>query len=384
MGSISPTASQKVYDLIDVNEIRDREITLHGLVNANVAYTIYHDETNNIRRLRVRSDGLNVREPKCFVLGGVAHRGAPHALPVDDLRAALRIQKNAPEIKMKHVATGEFLDLLNAPRLQTFLDWLAGQALFIHYSALDPLYWSIVDIVDSILTEYGEPALFGVNIELKSDLYTILRYDYEGTVDLFQRYTYPDVGHQRRATFVAELLDVLELRRELLEHLNYMMLKGILEIAAQIDALPYLEDEAPNVLIDSFAPFYVQRICLFKNSDLILDVEEVVKEYFSGIHFADGDRELNHFRFALSHDETGIQLADVVTGLLGKFFTFICAISATELVVKRQNLNPQQRLTLRALSGLLNQSIAENKAFAHFVLSLEDQAKAGFFLDAPL
>ena len=370
--------------MIDVNEIRDREIELHGLVNANVAYTIYHDETNNIRRLHLRLDGLNVREPKCFVLGGVAHRGAPHALPVDDLRTALCIQKNAPEIKLRHVATGDFLDLLNAPRLQTFLDWLAGQVLFIHYSVLDPLYWSIVDIVDSILTEYGEPKLLGLNIELKSDLYTILRYDYEGTVDLFQRYTYPNVGQGRRAAFVAELLDVLELRRELLDHFSYMMLKGILEIAARIDSLPYLEDEAPNVLIDSFAPFYAQRICLFKNSDLILDVEEVVKQYLSGMRFADGDRELKHFRFALSHDETGIQLADVVTGLLGKFFAFICATSATELAVTRRGLNPQQRRTLRALSGLLDRSIAENKAFAHFVLSLEDQEKAGFFLDAPL
>lgn len=382
--SASTNSSQKADDLIDVNEIRDREIALHGLANADVAYTIYHDETNNIRRLHVRSDGLNVREPKCFVLGGIAHRGGPHALPVEDLRVALRIQKNAPEIKLKHVATGEFLDLLNAPRLETFLDWLDRRGLFIHYSVLDPLYWSIVDIVDSILTEYGQPKLFGLNIELKSDLYTILRHDYDGTVDLFQRYTYPDVGQERRAAFVAELLDLLELRRDLLDHVNYMMLKGVLEIAARIDALPYLEDETPNVLIDGFAPFYMQRICLFKNSDLILDVEDVVKHYLSGKRFADGDRELHHFRFALSHDETGIQLADVVTGLLGKFFSLICATDVTELADMRRGLNAQQKRTLKALSGLLDRSIAENKAFAHYVLSLEDQRKAGFFLDAPL
>ncbi len=370
--------------MIDVNEIRDCEIALHELANADVAYTIYHDETNNIRRLHVRSDGLNVREPKCFVLGGVAHRGAPRALPIDDLRAALRIQKNAPEIKLKHVATGEFLDLLNAPRLETFLDWLIKQGLFIHYSALDPLYWSIVDIVDSILTEYGEPRLFALNINLKSDLYTILRPDYDGTVDLFQRYTYPDVGRERRAVFVAELLDLLQQRRDLLQHFNYMMLKGVLEIAERIDALPYLEDETPHVLIDSFAPFYIQRICLFKNSDLILDVEDVVKQYLSGTHFADGDRELRHFRFALSHDEIGIQIADVVTGLLGKFFSFICTTSAPELAVTRRALSAQQKRTLTGLNGLLDRSIEENKAFAHYVLSPEDQEKAGFFLDAPL
>jgi hypothetical protein len=367
-----------------VNDIRDPEILLHDLSNVDAVYTIYHDQTNNIRRLHVRSDGLNVREPQCFVLGGVAHRGAPRALPLDDLRAALRIQKNTPEIKLKHVAAGEFLDLLNALRLETYLDWLDGQELYVHYSVLDPLYWSIVDILDSILTEYQEPRLFALNMPLKNDLYTVLRHDYDGTVDLFQRFTYPDVGRKRRAAFVAELLELLEQRRDLLAYFNYMMLKGVLEIAERINSLPYLEDEAPNVLIDSFAPFYMQRICLFKNSELILDVEDVVKQHLAGTRFFDGDRELKHFRFALSHDEPGIQVADVLTGLLGKFFSFVCATDAAELAVTRRSLSTQQKRTLGMLSGLLNRSIGENKAFAHSVLSLEDQEKAGFFLDAPM
>jgi len=34
---------------------------------------------------------------------------------------------------------------------------VADQGLYVHYSVLDPLYWSIVDIVDSILTEHGDP-----------------------------------------------------------------------------------------------------------------------------------------------------------------------------------------------------------------------------------
>jgi len=64
-------------------------------------------------------------------LGGVAHRGAPRALPIDDLRVALRIQKNAPEIKLKQVA--EPLDLLNTPRLEIFHDRLDGQDLVVQF-----------------------------------------------------------------------------------------------------------------------------------------------------------------------------------------------------------------------------------------------------------
>ncbi len=370
--------------MIDVNHMRDREIAFHKLANADAAYTIYYDETNNIRRLHVRSDGLNVRRPQCFVLGGVAHQGAPRDLALDELRGALRMQKNATEIKLKHIGSGGFLDLLNTPRLEAFLDWVVGQGLFIHYSVLDPLYWSIVDVVDSMLTEYGEPRLFALSMNLKNDLYTVLRHDYDETVDLFRRFTYPDVGRKRRTAFVAELLELLDKRHELLVRFNYMMLKGVLEIAERIESLPYLEDEEPNVLIDSFAPFYMQRICLFKNSELIFDVEDVVKQQLAGTRFLDGDRELKHFRFAISHDETGIQVADVVTGLLGKFFSFVCATDASKLAAARRSLSAQQKRTLGILSGLLDRSIAENKAFVHFVLGLEDQEKAGFFLDAPV
>lgn len=368
--------------MIDVNEIRDREIALHDLASVNGVYTIYCDETNNIRRLHVRSDGLNVREPQCFVLGGVAHTGTSRALPLDDLRSALRIQKTAAEIKLKHVAPGDFLDLLNAPKLEIFLEWLLKQGLFVHYSVLDPLYWSIVDVVDSIL--YRERKLVLAHMDLKNDLYTVLRYDYDGTVDLFQRFTYPDVGRERRPAFVAELLELLEQRSDLLAHFNYMMLKGLLQIAQRTDPLPYLEDEEPNVLIESFAPFYMHRICLFKNSELILDVEDVVKQHIAATRFVDGDRELKHFRFALSHDETGIQVSDIVAGLLGKFFSFVCTTSAYELSATRRGLSVQQKRTLKMLSELLDRSIARNKAFAHFVLSLEDQHKASFFLDAPI
>ncbi|RWK53976.1 MAG: hypothetical protein EOR45_37800 [Mesorhizobium sp.] len=77
-----------------------------------------------------------------------------------------------------------------------------------------------------------------------------------------------------------------------------MMLKGVLQIAGGLDALPYLDDEPPNVLIESFAPFYVQRLCLFKNSQHIFDVEEVVKAYLERTSFIDGDDELKHFRFS--------------------------------------------------------------------------------------
>lgn len=112
---------------------------------------LYHDETNNIKKLRHDAQGLNVAEPAIFVLGGIVHSGTPRPLDIGPLRNAMRIHTSADEIKLKHVAKGEFLDLLKSDKLTTFLKWISDSGLVVHYHALDPLYWSLIDIIDSIL-----------------------------------------------------------------------------------------------------------------------------------------------------------------------------------------------------------------------------------------
>jgi hypothetical protein len=156
--------------LIDIDEIRDAHIGAFGLSKADETYTFYHDETNNIKKLRLDAQGLNVAEPAIFVLGGIVHSGAPRALDIQPLRDAMRIQASADEIKLKHVAKGEFLELLKSDKLTTFLKWISDSGLVVHYHALDPLYWSPVDIMDSILYRLGEPRLMALHAVLKADL----------------------------------------------------------------------------------------------------------------------------------------------------------------------------------------------------------------------
>jgi hypothetical protein len=367
--------------MIDVNEIRKFDIALNELTEADAVYTIYYDETNNIRRLHTRADGLNVSEPRYFVIAGIAHRGVPRELTIDDLRQRCRIQKTTKDIKLEHIAKGDFLQVLRAQKLETFLRWLLERDFFVHYSVMDPIYWSIVDIIDSILTEYGKPEIYPAHWQLKDTLYNILRVDQLDTVNLFRRYSYPDVGNQRRNDFLSELRMRLEAREHLLGHFEYMMLKGVLQIAEKLNALPYLEDEQPNVLVDSFGPFYIGRICLFKNSYHVLDVEKVIEEYIGEQVFMDGDRELTTYRFAVSHDEPGVQVSDVIAGLLGKFFALIQTSGQDQLHRIVKNLNTLQKMNLGLLKRLIDRSVAENKAFAHRVLSLEDQQRAALLLD---
>lgn len=87
---------------------------MHGLTSVDDVRTFYHDETNNIHKPQVTADGLNVTAPKVFALGGVVHAGSPHAIDITPLRAAMRIQNSATEIKLEHVAKGDFLALLSS------------------------------------------------------------------------------------------------------------------------------------------------------------------------------------------------------------------------------------------------------------------------------
>jgi hypothetical protein len=45
-------------------------------------------------------------------------------------------------------------------------------------------------------------------------------------------------------------------------------------------------------------------------------------------------------------------------------------------------LSAQQKRNLVLLKELLDRSLEENSAFAHFILSLEDQERAAFFLSS--
>lgn len=51
-----------------------------------------------------------------------------------------------------------------------------------------------------------------------------------------------------------------------------------------------------------------------------------------------------------------------------------------ELAELRQGVNSQQEQNLALLRAVLDRSLEENPAFAHYILSAEDQRRAAFFL----
>lgn len=366
--------------MVDIDEFRGSQIRMYGLTNADRSYTFYHDETNNIRKLHVDARGLNVAELKVFVLGGVVHDGLPRHIDIQPLRAAMRIQKTAPEIKLEHVAKGGFLDLLRSAKLTIFLRWITDNGLMIHYQELDPLYWSIVDIIDSILSKLRDRALYQHHALLKSDLAEVLRSNLPATINLFHRYGYPDLGPQNRKPFLNELIALLEHYSDVLPAPNAMVLKDVLKAGRGLDSLDFIEGYPPNMLIDDFSTFYQGRIAIFKHATHVLDMEPSIQERFQQTPLTSGGKPVTHYRFADSKAEPGIQLADIVVGVLAKMHSYFTETPPDEVAADRAALTGTSLQNVEHLRDLLAASHDANIAFLHHISSMRDLNKLDLFL----
>lgn len=367
--------------MTDVDPLRDDVMGYFGLQGTDREYTFYYDETNNVRRLHLTGGKLNITAPDCFVLGGIVHAGRPRPLDVGELHMNLGLQATTAEMKLKHIGKGDFLSILASDRVGPLFDWLEKEDLHLHYEVIDILYWSIIDVIDSILSDPSAVFLGTIGPQLKNSLYDLLRDDVAGTAELLGRYDYPNVGSDRRKAFMNELLDLAQFREDLLDPFSYQMLKGVLRMGAKMERLVFLEDEAPNVLIENFGPFFVNRIITFAEATHILDREVVVERYIASQNLAYRGKPLTNFRFADSASEGGIQVSDLLSGFLGKFFSYVNRTTADEISSDLARLPEPSRRNLAQFALLMDRSTDACPAFAHYVLAMEDQRRAALILE---
>jgi hypothetical protein len=366
--------------LIDIDDWRDKQIRLHGLIGTDAKATFYYDETNNIRTLYIGDQGLNVAELKVFVLGGVVHRGEPRLLDLLPLRTAMQIQKTAPEIKLEHVAKGSFLDLLRSQRLATFLRWLMDSGLIIHYYDLDPFYWSVVDIVDSLLPGIDNPMLMLHHVWLKSDLSEVLRVDAAATVSLFHRHGYPGLTPEAREPFLRELIQLFDAHSRVIPVPNAGLLRELLRAGLELDELTFIEGDTPHRLIEDFSMFYLTRIAVFNRATHILDMEELIRDRLGTLRITRGGQPATHFRFVDSKAEPGIQLSDVVVGLLGKMHTYLTMTPRDKVAKDRDALAGISIENAELLRDCISRSHDQNIVFLNHVASQYDLQKIDVFL----
>ena len=361
---------------IDVDEWREPAIPLYNLPRNDEVRTLYYDETNNHGTVRLVDGGTNMPDPKPFVLGGIAHSGSPRPIDISLLRAAMRVKDEVKELKTEYVAWGDFPAMLGSQRLATFLSWIEAENFLIHFVAVDPIYWAIVDIVDSIPTAWqrGPEA----NRLLKNNLLRVVRCDLTASLDVLRRHAFPAIDPGRIRAFFDDLISIAK-RTVSIDPLRRMILAEFLAEGRDLEALKMLYDE-PDVLMTRFDCLFIHRICVFKHSVQIFDREENVARNLSRMRFVERGRKVDFFHFSHSHEEPGVQLSDVVVGLLGACLSWLRGMDRNAIDAFLAGLNETQENNRRALSALIDRSDAASPAFSQYVLGNDDITRFVRFL----
>lgn len=353
---------------------------LFPLRNWNLPIRLYHDETNNIRRLTLSELGLNVPDNKTFVIGGVALMLGAEIAGWSQLRQLLQIQPSAPEIKFEHLAKSSYEDALGSRKLASFLQWLLDQNIMIHYSALDPLYWSILDIIESLQAD-DRFEINGYHMELKSELQHAVLQNLPGFLALLHCFSYPNLQREQVRSFIEAVLDFVNGHVPQDRSAATWLLKQTLRRAARLPALElvFLHGNEPGELIADFSVHFMRGIYVFKNASHVFDEETYIQKVLAKLELREGERRLD-YRFADSKAEQGIQLSDVVAGLLGRHFSYLKDHSLTELMRRKAGFNDVQLASLARLRQLIDRSDAFSDGLLHVLMPLDTTFKNNAFL----
>jgi hypothetical protein len=357
----------------DIESMRLMEIKLHDLKNTDKVFTIFYDETNNIRKMYLTEDGnLNVKELNNFVLGGVAYLGENKNINLAELRSHLKLQDNVKELKLKNIAKGNFLDVISSSNTTVFLDFLKKHDLFLHYNHIDLLYWSIVDIIDSILVGEQDPLQMYL-FSLKANLYEIIKHDLKNALGIMSKYNYPNLSSKDIGAFLQKMLRLIQINNANLEEMNLNLLK--LLFSREQNELPFIQGYKTRELIDNFSPFYRQRLTMFKNATHIFDEEPAIVELFKEDSWINSARK-GKFRFSTSEREAGIQLSDITVGLLGKMYSYLRFSDHSKIEEDYKKLKPTGIENLKILKELLDRTENLSLAFIHHCASSIDIQKS--------
>ena len=362
---------------IDVSYLRT--IGLDFMQNIHKRYTLYYDETNNIRRLTLTESGLNHDALDCFVLGGIALEPGAVLSDIAALRALLRIQDSAPEMKLKHLVQGDYAACLDSRKVEQFLTWLLKAPVYIHYSNFSVLNWSIVDLIDSLIVSERFRHLGYAHDALKNELHALVRLDPLGYFRLLKTFNYPNVAVERIEEFVNAVRAFLFRNGFLFRNTATMMLCDLLKDAACDTTLDFLVGNDSNILVDSFDTVFLHRLATFTSAVHVFDEEPQIRMSLKKERIVVGGQTIA-YSFANSRDEPAIQVSDVLCGILGKHFSYMEKRSIEQLEAWSANLSDQQRRNVALLAELTDKADEECHALIFNQAPNDSKAKSLWFL----
>ena len=140
---------------VESRDVMEQELyDMWGIKNKE-RYIFYYDESNNWRKFWVDDVKMqfNVDYTADFVLAGVVKKKDENIIAsLEMFRQPLKLQGNVNEIKFnKHFSKRDFFECVEERRLFEILSWINASPLYIHYFLVNNLYYTLVEIFDSVV-----------------------------------------------------------------------------------------------------------------------------------------------------------------------------------------------------------------------------------------
>jgi len=358
----------------ETKEFRLMSKKMFNLKGLDDKLNFFYDETNNIRKYHLKEDKFNESIKTNFILGGIVldEEQKPDIKPLFD---SFGLQKNVIEVKLKNIAKGDFLKCLNSTHLQSIFNFLNKNNIFIHYSSLNFLYFSTVDIIDSLIEATGIHYDPYFNRALKNDLYIGIKNNINKLTTVFYDYEYPNIKEDKVISFIEELIKTFNSEPKSTGNMTILML---LNKSKETKNLFYIMNETNHSLIKDFTQLYSRTLYMFINSEHFFDKEDSIEPLIGELNITYDNSKIENYSFIDSRDNLLIQLSDIIVGLIGKFYNYINDTPLEQLRANIESLNNIQRDTLKLFNKLLYDSERKNKAYIYLTISNDELKKIEF------
>lgn len=239
---------------MDVDEYRKMISELSDLSLFDENYSFYYDETGNIRKFRLTEDGVNAEEgiANDFILGGVLFKGDTPPCDIDKLFDGLKI--NILEIKFKTLAGRgvNFWTAISKKPIQQFFSWLESSGLYVHYATLNNMYFSIVDMVDSLFVTQPQ---FNFSPEwvqvLKASWHRFAVTHIDEILPILHSYNYPSLDKSDIRDFCYELSNLIQSYGD--EDFYLENFRQLLKSNGRKGELFFIENNTPGLLVEEYS-----------------------------------------------------------------------------------------------------------------------------------
>lgn len=342
---------------MDVDEYRKICCEYSGIPVFDGKYSFYYDETGNVRKFKLTRNGVNADEgiSNDFILGGVLFKDDATIADIDTLFDELKIKTS--EIKFKTLAGrgADFWTAIGKRPIQQFLTWLESSGLYVHYATLNNLYYSIVDIVDSLFVSQPQ---FNFGPEwarlLKASLHKFVLEHLDEVLPKLYSYNYPSLAKADIKNFCYDLSDLIQSYGDQDFYLENF--RQLLRAKGRKGELLFIEDNTPGLLVEEYSGLRHGQCAFYKDSMHYFDGEAEAEYSLENTIFTLNGNKISNYKFLDSKEERLIQISDVWVGLLGRLFFMLDHSSPDIIKSKMDSLSGAQKECIRIINYLLDRS----------------------------